>query len=240
MRPRNAWAWITAAVLVLSAEGSAVAQSAPARPGTASIPRVEQGSRTTGQGEPSAPTDSKKTLDRQPAGSTGLVLPNAGAPILLNAGDAGRLQRLHGDGNGATSATGHASAVVPRGDVQPSEPSSAPGPRPEDVIRAQINPPARTCFENDPTSRSTQLARLVTVIKVTPAGDVDSVIVANSYGLSPAVVSCILNAARAAKFAPPGSSGAVMRAEFTFPWREDQSRPPPPPAHAKEARAARP
>jgi hypothetical protein len=63
------------------------------------------------------------------------------------------------------------------------------------------------------------------VIKVTPAGEIDSVSVSSNVGVSPSVASCITTAAGAAKFAAPGANGATVRAAFTFPAQEDLAPP---------------
>ncbi len=158
----------------------------------------------------------------------GLALPpGAGAPIQSNAGGGDSLQGLHTDATGATSTTaGLASRVVPLGSLQGARASmSVPAPLAETVLRGQINPAAKSCYENDPDSTSRQPGRLVLLIKVTPAGEVDSVSVSSNIGLSPSVASCITTAAGAAKFAAPGANGATVRAAFTFPGREDQAPP---------------
>ena len=103
--------------------------------------------------------------------------------------------------------------------------ASAPPAHAESVLRGQINPAAKSCYENDPDSRSKRPGRLVILIKLTPAGEVDSVGVASNVGLSPSVASCITTAAGAAKFAPPAPNATSVRASFTFPAQDDLAPP---------------
>jgi hypothetical protein len=261
MRLRAKLTWITVTVLALSAGGSAAAQSAPAPAGGASDPtlaRIVQGSPSVGpeleaaraslggktkKSDAGAPVDLKSLANRQaPAGNTvanGLALPSgAGVQIQSNGASGDTLQMLHGDATRATSTTaGAAIRVVPLGDLQQAGAStSVPAPHAETVIRGQINPAARSCYENDPDSKSRRPGRLVILIQVTPAGEIDSVSVSSNIGLSPSVASCITSAASAAKFAAPGANGATVRAAFTFPGQEDED--PPAAARAKGAQAA--
>ncbi|HTB75699.1 MAG TPA: hypothetical protein VK762_20755 [Polyangiaceae bacterium] len=255
---RDKLTWMTVMVLALSAEGSAMAQSAPARTGNASDPalaRIEQGSASVGPELEAARAslsgatkksdsgfDLKSLANRQaPAGSavaSALIMPNgAGAPIQSNAGGGDSLQMLHGDAVDPTStAAGPASRVVPVGGPQAGGAMGAPPAHAESVIRGQINPAARSCYENDPDSKA-HPGRLTVLIKLAPAGDVDSVIVTSNTGLSPSVASCITTAAHAARFAAPGASGAMVRAAFTFLGQEDPA--PPAVTPAKGARAAK-
>lgn len=187
---------------------------------------------TTKKSDTGASVDWNSMANRQAAaGSTvanGLVLPSgAGASILSNAGGADSLQVLHGDATGATSTNaGPAIRVVPVGSTQEGGPStSVPAPHAEAVLRGQINPAARSCYENDPDSKSKPPGRLNLLIKLTPAGAIDSVSVSNNIGVSASVASCITAAAGAAKFAAPGANGATVRAAFSFPAQEDLAPP---------------
>ena len=237
-------------VLALSAEGSLLAQSAPARAGSATAPtlasiehespsvgpeleaaRASLGG-TTKRSDTGAPVDLNSLANRPPPGgrpvANGLVLPRGtGAPIQANAGGWDGLQTLQGDATGAASTTaGAATRIVPVGGPTPGGASSnVPALHAETVIRGQINPAAKICYESDADSKSKRPGRLAIVIKLTPAGEVDSVSV-SSVGLSPAVASCITTAARAAKFAAPGANGATVRAAFTFPAPDEQAPPP--------------
>jgi hypothetical protein len=260
MRFRVTLSWITVTVLALSAEGAAVAQSAPAHPGSASDPpgRIEQGSASAGpelEAARASLAGTPKKNDTGPAvtlnslanrqvaaGNTvasGLAMPTgAGAPIQSNGGGGESLQALHGDATGVTSTTaGPAIRFVPVGGPQGGGPSvSAPAPHAEAVLRGQINPAAKSCYENDPDSKSRRPGKLVILIKLNPAGEIDFVSESSNIGLSPSVVACITTAASAAKFAAPGANGATVRAAFTFPGREDAA--PPAAARAMAAQVA--
>jgi hypothetical protein len=114
--------------------------------------------------------------------------------------------------------------IVPVGDADHGAPSPSALPlHPEAVIRGQINPAARSCYASDPDSKSRRPGRLVILIKLTPAGEIDSVSVPINVGVSPSVAACITTAAHAASFAPPGASGAMIPASFTFPGPADQA-----------------
>jgi hypothetical protein len=144
---------------------------------------------------------------------------------------------LHGDVTAATTTTaGQASRIVPVGDLQSGgTPVGVPPAHPEAVIRGQVNPAAKNCYDSDPDSKSKRSGRLVILLKVAPSGEVDSVSVANDTGLSPSVTSCITTAARAVRFAPPGAHGTTVRAAFAFPGQEQQSGPAVPPAKSAKS-----
>jgi hypothetical protein len=247
MRIRSRRIWITVTLLALSVEGSAVAQSAPARAGSAKDPTLadmDQWSASVGpelqaarasldgtakKSDTGAPVDLNGLANRQAAaGSTtanGLALPaGAGAPIQSNAGHGDSLQVLHGDATGGPSTTAGPIRVVPLASAQDGA-VNAPPPHAEAVLRGQINPAARSCYESDPDSKARRPGRLVILIKLTPGGEVDSVSVSSNIGLSPSVASCVGSAARAAIFAAPGANGATVRAAFTFPGQGDPSQP---------------
>jgi hypothetical protein len=190
-----------------------------------------------------APVDLNSLGSRQiVAGSTvdtSLALPSsAGAPMQSNPGSGGSLQMLHGDATGAVSTTaGPATRVVPASSLEPDGASTSVPPRhAEAVIRGQINPAARACYENDPQSKSKPLARLVILIKLAASGDVDSVSVSSDNELSPSLTSCITTAAHAARFAAPGANGATLRAAIALPAQEDPT--PLGAARAKKGKAA--
>ena len=86
--------------------------------------------------------------------ASGLTMPcGAGAAIQANGGGADSLQVLHGDATGATSTTaGPAVRVVPAGPPGWVG-AERPAPHAETVIRGQINPAAKSCYENDPDSK---------------------------------------------------------------------------------------
>ncbi len=235
-------------VLALSAEGTATAQSAPPTANSASGPAPAQSApasasdgpqlvaaraslvRKTKNRDIGSPVDLNTLANRQAASGNSvantLALPSTtSAPIQSSA--AASLQMLHGVATGSTSTTaGQATRVVPVGALQDDGPStSVQAARPETVIRGQINPAARTCYENDPDSKTRAPGRLIVLIKVNPTGDVEAVTVASNVGVSPPVASCITTAARAAKFAAPGANGATVRAAFTFPPPESPAPP---------------
>jgi hypothetical protein len=148
----------------------------------------------------------------------GLNLPNgANGPIRPGQGGAG-LQGLHGgDTGGASTGAGQAVKVVPIGNVNYDAPTTAgPLANAEAVIRSQIHPGAKRCYQRGLETDPTQAGKLVILIKVAPSGEVDSVSVSSNSGLSSSVASCIQGVARRAKFDAPGPSGSTVSVPFNF------------------------
>jgi len=167
-----------------------------------------------------APVDLNGLANRSGGVSTqtGLNLPGgAGGPIKPGQGPGG-LQSLHAGETGSVgTGAGTATKVVPIGDVQYGGSSqTVPVSNAEAVIRSQIHPGAKRCYqkglENDPT----QSGRIVIMIKVSPSGEVDSASVGSNSGLSPGVAACIASVARRAKFDAPGASGSTISVPFNF------------------------
>jgi hypothetical protein len=147
----------------------------------------------------------------------GLNLPGgAGGPIRPGAG--GGLQGLHGgETGGASTSAGTVVKVVPVGDVQyGGSAMSVPVANAEAIIRSQIHPGAKKCYQRGLESDPTQAGKLVILIKVAPSGEVDTVSVQSNSGLSAQVANCIASVARRAKFDAPGSSGSQISVPFNF------------------------
>jgi len=150
-------------------------------------------------------------------GANGLNLPGgAGGPI--QPGQRVGLGSLRGgETGGASTNAGPIVKVVPVGDVQYGGPSmSVPVSNAEAVIRSQIHPGAKRCYQRGLESDPSQAGKLVVLIKVAPNGEVDSATVASNSGLSSQVASCITSVARRAKFDPPGASGSTISVPFNF------------------------
>jgi len=169
-----------------------------------------------------APVDLNSLANREGGisntGGNGLNLPGgAGGPIQPGRGNGG-LQGLRGENTGgASTSAGTATKVVPVGDVQyAGSQMSVPVANAEAVIRSQVHPGAKRCYqkglENDPT----QSGKLVILIKVAPSGEVDSTSVSSNSGLSAQVANCIAGVARRAKFDPPGATGSTISVPFNF------------------------
>ncbi len=147
----------------------------------------------------------------------GLNLPGgAGGPIHPGAGSG--LQGLHGgETGGASTGAGTVVKVVPIGDVQyTGSAMSVPVANAEAVIRSQIHPGAKKCYQRGLESDPTQAGKLVILIKVAPSGEVDTATVQSNSGLSASVASCIASVARRAKFDAPGPSGSQISVPFNF------------------------
>jgi hypothetical protein len=167
-----------------------------------------------------APVDLNGLANRQGGISNttgGLNLPNGGGAIRPGQGPGG-LQSLHGtDTGGVATTAGTAQKVVPVGDVQYGGSSmSVPVSNAEAVIRSQIHPGAKRCYQRGLESDPTQSGRIVILIKVSPSGEVDSANVASNSGISAGVAACIAGVARRAKFDAPGANGSTISVPFNF------------------------
>ena len=79
------------------------------------------------------------------------------------------------DGRRPRRRAGQATKVVPVGDVQyGGSQMSVPVQNAEAVIRSQIHPGAKRCYQRGLESDPTQAGKLVILIKVAPSGEVDS------------------------------------------------------------------
>jgi hypothetical protein len=169
-----------------------------------------------------APVDLNSLANRQGGvsntGGNGLNLPGgAGGPIQPGKGGGGLQSLKGGETGGASTGAGQAVKVVPVGDVQYGGSSATvPVSNAEAVIRSQIHPGAKRCYQKGLESDPTQAGRLVIMIKVAPSGEVDSATVASNSGLSAQVASCIASVARRAKFDAPGASGSTISVPFNF------------------------
>jgi hypothetical protein len=151
------------------------------------------------------------------AGGNGLNLPGgAGGPI--RPGRGGDLSSLRGGDTGAVATgAGVATKVVPVGNVEFGGASaSVPVSNAEAVIRTQIQPGAKRCYQRGLETDPSQSGKLVILIKVAPSGEVDSVSAASNSGLSAQVAACIQSVARRAKFDAPGATGSTISVPFNF------------------------
>jgi outer membrane biosynthesis protein TonB len=169
-----------------------------------------------------APVDLNSLANRQGgisnSSGNGLNMPGgAGGPIQPGKGGGG-LQSLHGgETGGASTSAGQAVKVVPIGDVQyQGSTASVPVSNAEAIIRSQIHPGAKRCYQKGLESDPTQSGKIVIMIKVAPSGEVDSASVASNSGLAPGVASCIISVARRAKFDAPGANGSTISVPFNF------------------------
>ncbi len=168
-----------------------------------------------------APVDLNSLANRQGGISNttgGLNLPGgAGGPIQPGKNGGGLQSLRGGETGGASTSAGQAVKVVPVGEVQYGGSSmSVPVSNAEAIIRSQIHPGAKRCYQKGLESDPTQSGRIVIMIKVSPSGEVDSASVASNSGLSPGVAACISAVARRAKFDAPGSNGSTISVPFNF------------------------
>ena len=145
----------------------------------------------------------------------GLNLPGgAGGPIKPGSGPGG-LQGLTGGQTGpAVDNAGQAQKVVIKGDAQWGGASaSVPVSNAEAVIRSQLQPRARACYNAALAADPTISGKLSLSIQVAPSGEVSGV---SPSGMSGQIVSCIVAAAKRLQFAPPGGSGSTIGTSFNF------------------------
>lgn len=86
----------------------------------------------------------------------------------------------------------------------------------EAVIRTQIHPGARRCYQTGLNSNSQQSGKLMVLLRIGPSGEVQSVTIQSNTGLSQQVAGCVASVAHNAKFDPPGPSGASILVPFGF------------------------
>jgi hypothetical protein len=149
--------------------------------------------------------------------SNGLNLnPGGGGPI--QPGRGGNLQGVLGGQTGpATTGAGTEVRVVPVGNVSVGSSSqSVPISNAEAVIRSQIAPAAKACYQRGLATDPTQQGKVVIFIKVGPSGEVETAGVSSNSGLSSTVANCIASAARRARFDAPGPSGSQLSVPFNF------------------------
>jgi hypothetical protein len=146
----------------------------------------------------------------------GLNMPGGGGPI--HPGQGGDLSSLRGGDTGAVASNaGVERKVVPVGNVDFGAPSSSvPVSNAEAVIRTQIQPGAKRCYQRGLETDPSQSGKLVILIKVSPSGEVDTVSAESNTGLSAQVAGCIQAVARRAKFDAPGANGSTISVPFNF------------------------
>jgi hypothetical protein len=147
-------------------------------------------------------------------GADPLGLPEASGPVVIT--DA--LQQVqHSVTTTVATTAGTVRPVVPLPIVQTEPPVlSAPVANAEAVIRRELYPRARRCYQKGIDRDSTQAGKIVLFIRVAPSGDVSSVGSEVHGNLSSAVTSCVVGAAQGLHFDQPGPIGAQIRAGIDF------------------------
>jgi hypothetical protein len=84
----------------------------------------------------------------------------------------------------------------------------------EDVIRRQIHPGAKRCFQRALEMDPTQAGRIVIKVRIDDSGAVAEAHVVSNLGMSTDVGECIASVARRAVFASPGPEGATINIPF--------------------------
>jgi hypothetical protein len=127
---------------------------------------------------------------------------------------------------------------------------SVPVANAQAVVRSQLSPAARRCYQKGLEQDPTQAGRLTLMVRVAPDGEVDSASVAQNTGLSAGVGNCVGSAARRMKFEAPGSASVLqvpvsfvsqpgprlepsqVPPQQVFPGMMGSPPPPPPPPRA--------
>jgi hypothetical protein len=164
----------------------------------------------------SAPVDLNALWNRQTridTRSTGLDLPGVDGPIQPGRHD---LDPLVGPTAPVATSAGEVKRVVPL-DVH-EDPPIVGGTvlNAEAVIRTQIHPGARRCYQTGLNSNSQQSGKLMVLLRIGPSGEVQSVTIQSNTGLSQQVAACVASVAHNAKFDPPGPNGASILVPFGF------------------------
>jgi hypothetical protein len=165
-----------------------------------------------------APVDLNSLANREGGISNttgGLNLPGgANGPIKPGTGPGG-LQNLHGDGTGPdVNGAGTITKVVPVGNANFGGASaSVPVSNAEAVIRSQLQPRARACYNAALAQDPTISGKLVLSIQVGADGSVTGV---SASGMGGTIAGCISAAARRLQFASPGGSGSTIGTSFNF------------------------
>jgi pimeloyl-ACP methyl ester carboxylesterase len=116
----------------------------------------------------------------------------------------------------ATGSTTPSSAAATAPRTTESAAGRVPVSDAERVIREQIHPAAKRCFQEGLRTDRTMAGRIVIFIHIAPAGEVDSSTVATNTGMSAAVADCVADAARRARFEGPGGTGSWISIPFNF------------------------
>lgn len=143
-----------------------------------------------------------------------LDLPHASDPIHVTNDP---LTSMHpGETAPVVSTAGTVKPVVPFQMQQDAPQTSVAMAGAEAIIRRQLQPRARQCYQhavnNDPSLPD---GNILVTIRVSPGGDVASASAART-GLSPAVASCIQSAASRLTFDAPGAAGATITVPMHF------------------------
>jgi TonB family protein len=86
----------------------------------------------------------------------------------------------------------------------------------ERTIHDQIWPRVKRCYQAALQVDPKQQGRLVILIKVDASGTVNDASIGANAGLSDAVAACAVDAARAARFPPPGPGGSKIAVPFNL------------------------
>jgi outer membrane biosynthesis protein TonB len=165
-----------------------------------------------------APVDLNSLANREGGisnSTNGLNLPGGGGgPIKPGTGPGG-LQNLRGDGTGpAVNSAATITKVVPVGDANFGGASaSVPVSNAEAVIRSQLQPRARACYNAALAQDPTISGKLVLSIQIGADGGVTGV---SAGGMGGQIAGCISAAARRLQFASPGGGGSTISTSFNF------------------------
>jgi hypothetical protein len=86
----------------------------------------------------------------------------------------------------------------------------------ETVMRSQMRPGWKRCYQRGLESDPNQSGKLAAASNAAPGGEVHSVRVVRNTGLSTPVATCVTKLLEGSKFDPPGPSGSTIEVEATF------------------------
>jgi hypothetical protein len=120
-------------------------------------------------------------------------------------------------GPGSLDPLSNARSAAPYGDVVVgAATSSVPTFALDGVVRAQIQPGARCCYQRGLEHDPNQRGALVLLLRLTSDGGVASATTTKGDGLSSQVAACVTRVARSAKLDAPGASGAHITVPLAF------------------------
>lgn len=171
------------------------------------------------QGEEGPPVDLRALAERATGvedRASELGLPRASGPI--EPGRRGDLTELEHRQTGPVASTaGTARLVVPFTLSQEPPRTTAAIANVESVIRTQLQPRARACYQRAVNAdQALPDGSLTVVIRVAPSGEVTSAGITGRTGLSAPVESCIAGAAQRLVFDAPGPPGATVAVPMHF------------------------
>ena len=147
--------------------------------------------------------------------NNGLNLNPGGGPLKPGGGNLSDI-RPGGGGGGNTTAGPTEGPKIKGGVAGGGAQTSKPMADAEAVIRSQLHPRARACYEAGLRTNPDMAGKVTITIQVGPDGSVQSANIAQNSGLDARTAGCIASSARNLRFKPPGEGGSTVSAPMSF------------------------